>query len=308
MKVFISWSKQRSLMVATALSDWLPQVINQVEPWMSASSLESGKPTIAQISEALETTNFGIICVTPENQRETWLNFEAGALAKAVKSASASAIPLLVGFGNFSELDAPLSNYQAHMSTKDDLKKIVHSLNDALGTAKRPTTQLDAAFEKWWPDLEENLVEAADWEIDDTPDSEKENPADKRFDQVIQAVKTLQRQVEELTTTVRSMPMYNAKRDVLIRMLNEGRFDESALSIIGITDSEQEQIRTILEAAGHEEYLISAENREVKIQTERAPSIATRLEVTDFMNRTQPNIGKISFTTFSQGEEDASSE
>lgn len=110
-------------MVATALNGWLPQVINQVEPWMSAESIESGKLSINQISEALEKTNFGIICVTPENQHQTWLNFEAGALSKAVKSASASAIPLLVGFDSISQFDAPLSNYQAHLATKADLKK-----------------------------------------------------------------------------------------------------------------------------------------------------------------------------------------
>jgi hypothetical protein len=294
-------------MVATALSDWLPQVINQVEPWMSAVSLESGKPSIAQISEALESTNFGIICVTPENQHETWLNFEAGALAKAVKSASASAIPLLVGFGSYGELDAPLNNYQAHMSTKDDLKKIVHSINDALGSAKRPASQLETAFEKWWPDLEVNLLEAAEWEVAEVVEAE-ENSTDKRFDQVIQAVKTLQRQVDELTTVVRSMPSYNAKRDVLIRMINEGRFEEPALSIIGITDSEQEQIRTILEAAGHEEYAVTVEDQEVKILTDKSPSIGTRLEVTDFMNRSHPNIGKILFSELNQADEDSSSQ
>lgn len=290
-------------MVAAALSDWLPQVINQVEPWMSANSIESGKPSIAQITEALETTNFGIICVTPENQHETWLNFEAGALAKAVKSASASAIPLLVGFGSISELDAPLSNYQAHLSGKDDLKKIIHSINDALGVAKRPATQLETAFEKWWPDLEESLIQAAEWEAPEGPQT-TESSADKRFDQVIQAVKTLQRQVDELTSTVRSMPSYNHKRDALIRMIGEGRFEEPALSIIGITDSEQEQIRTILQAAGHEEYIASVDQRHLKIQTENMPDIATRLEIQDVMNRSQPNIGKVLFSSFSPSDED----
>ncbi|MHA7289578.1 TIR domain-containing protein [Arthrobacter sp. MDT3-24] len=301
MKVFISWSKERSLRVATALNEWLPQVINQVEPWMSAESMESGRPSIAQITEALETTNFGIICVTPENQHETWLNFEAGALAKAVTSASARAIPLLVGFGNFSELDAPLSNYQAQMSTKTDLKKIVHALNAALGTDARPVTQLETAFEKWWPDLETELVAAEKWTIAE-PKAIQDTSVDKRFDQIIQAVKTLQRQVEELTETVRTQPGSNAKREALIRMLNEGQFTASGLHVVGITDTEHEQLRKILAAAGHDASTLMLGVDGMEIKTHEPPSMATRLEVQDFMNASQPGIGKILFSTYDSDE------
>jgi hypothetical protein len=161
LKVFISWSKERSLKVATALSEWLPQVINAVDPWMSAKSIESGKLSIQRIGEALETTNFGIICVTPENQHETWLNFEAGALGKAVGGGGAHAIPLLIGFGSFAELGSPLNSLQAHMATKEDVHKIVATLNGALGAAKRSDALLDASFEKWWPDLDVVLSKAS---------------------------------------------------------------------------------------------------------------------------------------------------
>ena len=128
---------------------------------MSAKSIESGKLSIQQIGEALETTNFGIICVTPENQHETWLNFEAGALGKAVGGGGAHAIPLLIGFGSFAELGSPLNSLQAHMATKEDVHKIVATLNGALRAAKRSDALLDASFEKWWPDLDVVLRQAS---------------------------------------------------------------------------------------------------------------------------------------------------
>jgi hypothetical protein len=299
LKVFISWSKERSLMVAQALYDWLPQVINQVEPWMSASSLESGKPSIAQITEALETVNFGIICVTPENQRETWLNFEAGALAKAVKSASASAIPLLVGFRSFGELDAPLSNYQAQMSTKADLRKIVHSLNEALGTSARPVAHLDRAFEMWWPELEEKLLEAEEWEPTDLPVQNESVSSDKRIDQVIQAVKTLQIQVEELTTLFRRQPGFNPKRDALIRMASEGRFDaDPGLTVFGISNMDQEEVGNILAAAGHQSSSVKVDSEGMEIWTDRMPSMATRLQVTEFLQTKNASLGKMNFFVY----------
>ena len=38
----------------------------------------------SEIAKALDETKFGVFCVTPENQGEPWLNFEAGALSKTV--------------------------------------------------------------------------------------------------------------------------------------------------------------------------------------------------------------------------------
>lgn len=186
--------------MAKALEEWLPQVINQVDPWMSAKSIESGKLSISQISEALETTNFGIICVTPENQNETWLNFEAGALSKAVRGANASAIPLLIGFKNIGQLGSPLSNYQAHMATKSDIKSIVHAINNAM-TPKRDIAQLDAAFEKWWPDLSVSIDTAEAWvnshAIQRTVS--RDEKVDQSMSEILQSVKTLMLQVSELT-------------------------------------------------------------------------------------------------------------
>jgi TIR domain len=85
MKVFISWSGSKSQDVAVALGDWLPGVINRIEPFVSAKDIYAGSRWESEIASQLDTTNFGIVCVTRENQAAPWLNFEAGALAKAVE-------------------------------------------------------------------------------------------------------------------------------------------------------------------------------------------------------------------------------
>lgn len=82
MKVFISWSGERAKAVARALHEWLPTVIQSLEPWMSDQDISSGQRWNSEISNQLAESNYGIICITPENQIAPWLNFEAGAVAK----------------------------------------------------------------------------------------------------------------------------------------------------------------------------------------------------------------------------------
>ena len=79
MEVFISWSGDRSEKVAEALRDWLPSVIQSVNPFMSASDIEQGSRWLNDLGIHLENAQFGLICLTQENLKAPWLLFEAGA-------------------------------------------------------------------------------------------------------------------------------------------------------------------------------------------------------------------------------------
>ena len=60
MKVFLSWSGIRSKLMADALRDWLPLVIQAVEPWLSESDIEKGVRWGPDISDRLEESRVGI--------------------------------------------------------------------------------------------------------------------------------------------------------------------------------------------------------------------------------------------------------
>jgi hypothetical protein len=86
LKIFISWSGPRSLAVAEAQRDWLPNVFQMVEPWISAGDIDKGAKWRQAITGELEKSDFGLICLTPENLASPWLLFEAGSLAKKEES------------------------------------------------------------------------------------------------------------------------------------------------------------------------------------------------------------------------------
>lgn len=152
MKVFISWSGKRSKAVAEALRGWVPKVIQSVEPLLS-SEFQVGARWTEDIGKSLEETDFGIICLTPENLEKPWILFEAGALSKRLDTARVC--PYLYQLDH-SAVEGPLVMFQAARAEKEDTRKLLESIN----TASKPplaTDTLNEAFELWWPRLEKQL-------------------------------------------------------------------------------------------------------------------------------------------------------
>ena len=133
MKVFISWSGQRSAAVADALRYWLPKVIQALEPWMSADDIEKGTRWRSGLASELEQSSVGIICLTRENLDSTWIHFEAGALSK--QQQNTYVCTFLFGL-EAPDLKEPLAQFQATKSTKDDVRKLVFTINSSLGETK----------------------------------------------------------------------------------------------------------------------------------------------------------------------------
>lgn len=155
-KVFISWSGERSRRVAEALRVWLPRVIQSIKPWMSDNDIEAGARWLAEVSKVLDDANIGIICVTPENLNSPWLHFEAGAISRALDESRVYPVGLGLTPG---QIKGPLSQFQAVALDQPGVLKVLSSLNKLLGAAALPEPELEAIFSVWWAELEKRLSE-----------------------------------------------------------------------------------------------------------------------------------------------------
>jgi hypothetical protein len=154
MKVFLSWSGEQSHKVAVVLRDWFPSVIQSLVPYVSSEDIDKGARWSTDIATELADSTFGILCVTRENLTAPWLTFEAGALSKTMEKSFVC--PFLFNIKR-SEVDGPILQFQSTIFEKEDIKKLLKTLNKACGEDKLTEDRLDKAFEVWYPTLEEEL-------------------------------------------------------------------------------------------------------------------------------------------------------
>lgn len=156
--LFISWSKERSKWVARALREWLPTVIQSVQPWMSDSDIDAGSRSLPEIAEALAGAKVGISCLTPENLNSPWILFEAGALSKTIDDKTRLCTYLLGGLQP-EDVQPPLGVFHAMRADKESTRKLVNSINRALNDPAIPESRVDTLFDATWPILEKQLNE-----------------------------------------------------------------------------------------------------------------------------------------------------
>jgi hypothetical protein len=191
-KVFLSWSGNASKSAAQALHAWLPTVIQSIHPYMSAEDIDKGERWSVDIAKQLEETEFGIICMTPENIDAPWVLFEAGALSKSMERSRVSPLLFELGPSNFTK--SPLLQFQLTAFKKDDFYKLLQSINNSTSDTDRLRDDvLMKSFERSWSELEAEIGK-----IDFTHNAPKatpqrDTPSSDKIDTVLDELLSLAR-------------------------------------------------------------------------------------------------------------------
>lgn len=122
---------------------------------MSGKDIEPGSIWFNEISDNIETSKFGILCITKENRKEPWLLWEAGALYRGYENVN-QVIPLLINIKK-DEIPPVLQNFHViSAANKADILSLLTAIN------KRTPLPLDEAllktsFEHNWLDLKKTI-------------------------------------------------------------------------------------------------------------------------------------------------------
>ena len=174
MRVFLSWSGERSQLVAQLLKDWLACVIQAVDPWISSKDIDRGSLWFSTISQQLGQTTVGVICLTKENIDKPWILFEAGALAKGLNSSRVCT--LLVDLQP-SDVRDPLAQFNHTLPNKESLWQLIRTINNASENPMLSEAILSRSFDTYWPQFEASFAEI----IASTKDSQLKPPTENEI-------------------------------------------------------------------------------------------------------------------------------
>lgn len=207
MKVFISWSGLRSRTVALGLRRWLPDVIQNVEPFMSENDISAGVRWGANLTRELENTDIGILCLTPENLTAPWLVFEAGTLSK--KLDTSRVIPYRLDL-KATEVPFPLAQFQGVDADREGSLVLLKTLNGSL-EHHIETERLERLFSRLWDDLDKDLAGALSLDTDRPPERNER----EILEEILQLVRNQQTVfVREALEKYQDMPFEHIGSDI----------------------------------------------------------------------------------------------
>ena len=201
MKVFISWSGTRSQRIGEIFRVWLPSVLQAIVPYFTPSDIDKGTRWASDIAGQLETSDVGLLILTPENVTAQWMLFEAGALSK--KLDASKVCPILFGMEP-SDLTGPLTQFQLTVFSKHDILRLMTDLNVALGSRSLETSIFDNIFDTFWPNLETRVKEVM--KQDAGSGTEPKRKEREIMEEVLELTRTMAVQVSQVDKAVRSPP------------------------------------------------------------------------------------------------------
>ncbi len=169
-----------------------------------STEMTKGDAWFAALSGALESTRVGVVFITSDNQHETWLNFESGALL--TKLDKQRLCPVLVGLKK-ADYDGPLKNLQlTEFDDQDDMRRLMRDIN---AECEEPLAEpfLDAEFDLRWEELQTKSTRGFD--ALETPPKPVATPAgrstDEKIDELLELVRESQASTSVLHETTRAL-------------------------------------------------------------------------------------------------------
>lgn len=190
--LFISWSGPLSQRVAAVIHEWIPSVLQSVDPFLSSEDIDKGAWWSDHVASKLEECGFGVIVLTSSNLNAPWVMFESGALSKMVGRSNVA--PVLVNV-EVAQVRPPLSQFQATRLEEDDFLRLVRSINKVGDSTVREDV-LEKTFRALWPQFQQDVREA----IAATSEEQAEPVVDEKVD-----LNSLSLSIGDLIKSVQSM-------------------------------------------------------------------------------------------------------
>ena len=204
--IFISWSGELSYQLAEIMRKVLPWFLQNISPYFTPRDIDKGDRWESAISTHLENAEIGLICLTPYNLSNEWILFEAGALSKSKNNARVCVLLFNIAP---SDVQGPLSNFQATKFEKEDFRKLLLDINEKQGENGRDTETLNEIFENQWPKVQK-MIEGILSSSDDKDKKAKKRSQSDILEEVLENIRNLSRIVKPAEENISINPLISS--------------------------------------------------------------------------------------------------
>jgi len=146
MKIIIGWKGKTSRTVAELLQDWLKRVIQVSDPIL-VNCDDEGRDSHFKDIIVREENCFGILCLTKENHSDPGIHFDAGLMTNILPKHKFFGV--LYGLEE-SDISRPLHRLSLLTVRKDDIWKLVRTINDNTGERALNNILMEDIFNTFW--------------------------------------------------------------------------------------------------------------------------------------------------------------
>lgn len=235
MKVFISWSGQRSKAVAEIFSDWLKCVIQASQPWISTRDIDRGAIWFSEINDKLKDVSVGVVFLTQDNKNKPWILFETGALAKGLTTNRVCTFLIDL---HPQDLQDPLAQFNHTTPNEGSVWELIRTINACLAEKALDERILRQVFDIYWDQLNQKINIA----LDENPPNEIVPPRSEQdiLTEILNNTRTLAHKVRALENTA-NIATDNLKSARELSKIDMFRLQSKIEGIIrtGITDEDE---------------------------------------------------------------------
>lgn len=193
-KVFISWSGNKSKAVAELLGVWLQCVLQAINPWISTQNIDKGSVWFNEIHDQLNDICTGIICLTQQNINSPWILFESGALAKGLTSSRVCT--LLIDLKP-TDIKEPLAQFNHTIPDKEGMQGLIKTLNKCLGDKAIKEEILSKIFETYWPEFQRDFSKINE-NTEENDYIDEKHSSYEILNEILSTTRSLDKKVEDL--------------------------------------------------------------------------------------------------------------
>lgn len=255
MKIFIGWTGKSSRGLAELLNDWLLRVIQATEPVLLNIGEQSSRSHIStrDYDDDIDENYFVILCLTSQNHESHDVLFEAGVMSNLLPSNRLCGLMLDL---QASDACRPLQRFPLLDTSKKDMRKLLHTINEAKGSKSISVDVLEDTFNIFWEifeaDIRQLREQVAESERKPKPETTGKQPGfgnEAVLIEMLATVRALEKKLYQSTleetpvpevASEATKPFQESMVGLIKKMSNSGYSEDDTIDFlknIGIPDS-----------------------------------------------------------------------